>query len=188
MSWTRGLIGHRIVGGRYVDATSENGVAAKMTVEVAARILGIKEESVRKRVRRGKMRFEKGADGRLYVYLDSTEAVRDEDGDAPAGLYGDRSRHEPTDAAREIMEAKDETIRVLQHQLEEEREARRRADTIIARLTQLNVALTGRVPSLGNPPTELPDTDGEAVATVEGGATISERCGSSWWRRRSGGE
>ena len=63
-----------------MDATSENGVAAKMTVEVAARILGIKEESVRKRVRRGKMRFEKGADGRLYVYLDSTEAVRDEDG------------------------------------------------------------------------------------------------------------
>ncbi|HEX5974913.1 MAG TPA: hypothetical protein VFY57_07120, partial [Rubrobacteraceae bacterium] len=78
--------------------------------------------------------------------------------------------------------------RILQHQLEEEREARRRADTIIAQLTQLNVALSARVPSLGDPPTELPDTDGEAVATVEGGATISERRGSSWWRRRSGGE
>jgi hypothetical protein len=189
MSWTRGLIGHRIVGGRYVDASGEKGVAAKMmTVEVAARVLGIKEESVRKRVRRGKMRFEKGTDGRLYVYLDSTEAVRDEDGDAPPGLYGDRSRYEPADAAREVMEARDETIRILQHQLEEEREARRRADTIIAQLTQLNVALTARVPSLRDPPTELPDTDGEAVATVEGGATTSERRGSSWWRRRSGGE
>ena len=76
---------------------------------------------------------------------------------------------------RDVMEAKDETIRVLQHQLEEEREARRRADTIIAQLTQLNVALTARVPSLGDSPTELPDT--EAVATVEGGATISERRG-----------
>jgi hypothetical protein len=188
MSWTRGLIGHRIMGGRYVDASGEKGVAAKMTVEVAARILGIKEESVRKRVRRGKMRFEKGTDGRLYVYLYSTEAVRDEDVDAPPGLYGDPSRYEPNDAAREITEAKDETIRILQHQLKEEREARRRADTIIAQLTQLNVALSAHVPNLVDPPTELPDTDGEAVATVEGGATISERRGSSWWRRRSGGE
>ena len=40
------------------------GVVAKMTVEKAARSLGIKEESVRKRVRRGKMRSEKGPDGR----------------------------------------------------------------------------------------------------------------------------
>lgn len=186
MSRTRGWIGHRIVEGRYVDASGEKEVATRMTVEVAARILGIKEESVRKRVRRGRMRFEKGNDGRLYVYLDSTETVRDEDGDALPGLYGDGSRYQPTDAAREIMETKDETIRILQHQLEEEREARRRADTIIAQLTQLNVALTARVPSLGDSPTELPDT--EAVATVEGGATISERRGSSWWRRRPGGE
>lgn len=169
-----------------MDASGEKEVATRMTVEVAARILGIKEESVRKRVRRGKMRFEKGNDGRLYVYLDSTEAVRDEDGDALPGLYGDGSRYQPTDAAREIMETKDETIRILQHQLEEEREARRRADTIIAQLTQLNVALTARVPSLGDSPAELPDT--EAVATVEGGAKISERRGSSWWRRRPGGE
>jgi hypothetical protein len=130
------------------------------------------------------LRSEKDADGRLYVY--GTEAVRDENGDAPRGLYGDRSRDEPTEAARETMEAKDETIRILQHQLEEEREARRRADTIIAQLTQLNVALTACVPGLGDPPIEPPDTEGKAVATAEGGPMTAER--GSWWRRRLGGE
>ena len=143
-----------------MDASGENGagIAAKMTVEGAARILGIKKEPVRKRVRRGRMRSEKGADGRLHVYVDYTNAVRDGNGDKSQGLYGDPSQGQPSDAAREIMEAKDETIRILQHQLEEERGARRRADTIIAQLTQLtqlNVALTTRVPGFGDLGTRL---------------------------------
>jgi len=157
-----------------------------MTVEGAARILGIKKEPVRKRVRRGRMRSEKGADGRLHVYVDYTNAVRDGNGDKSQGLYGDPSQGQPSDAAREIMEAKDETIRILQHQLEEEREARRRADTIIAQLTRLNVALTARVPGLGDPLIEPPDTEGKAVATAEGALMTAER--GSWWRRRLGGE
>jgi hypothetical protein len=188
MSSKRRRIGYRTAGGRYVDASGENGAAisAKMTVERAARILGIKEESVRKRVRRGSMRSEKGVDGRLYVYVDYTDAVRDGNGDKSRGPYLDRSQDQASDAAREIMEAKDETICILQHQLEEERGARRRADMIIAQLTQLNVALTARVPDLGDLPIEPPDTEGKAVATAEGGPMTSER--GSWWRRRLGGE
>ncbi|HSL00997.1 MAG TPA: helix-turn-helix domain-containing protein [Rubrobacteraceae bacterium] len=151
-----------------------------MTVEEAARILGIKEESVRKRVRRGKMRSGKDADGRLYVYLDSTEAVRDENGDSARGLYADQSRDEPADPAREVMEAKDEAIRILQRQLEEEREARRRADTIIVQLTQLNSAL-----ATGDVTAELPDAEEKAVVESQGVRSSSER--SSWWRRRLGG-
>jgi excisionase family DNA binding protein len=38
-----------------------------MTVEEAARSFSIKEESVRKRVRRGTMRSEKDPAGRLYT-------------------------------------------------------------------------------------------------------------------------
>jgi hypothetical protein len=92
MSSTRGRIVHQTAGGRYVDSSGENGVdvVGKMTVEGAARILGIKEESVRKRVRRGKLHSGRGADGRLYVCVDGTEAVRNENGDASQGLYGDR--------------------------------------------------------------------------------------------------
>ena len=173
-----------------MDASRGNGVevATKTTVEEAARILGIKEESVRKRVRRGKIRSEKAADGRLYVYVDRTEVVRDENGRSSRGLYGDRSGYEPTGAAREVVEAKDEAIRILQHQLQEEREARRRADTIIAQLARLNVALAARLTGLGGLPAESPLAGREVAATVEGGHTTSERPASSWWRKRFGGE
>jgi hypothetical protein len=171
-----------------VDASGKDkvGVVAKMTVEGAARGLGIKEESVRKRVRRGKMRSEKGADGRLYVYVDSAETVRDGYRGASKDLYTDRSVDEPTDAAREMIEAKDETIRILNHQLQEEREARKRADAIIVQLTQLNATLAARVPELEAPPTESPGIKGAVVATAEGMQMTSER--NSWWRRLLGGE
>lgn len=180
-------MGHRAVGGRYVDVFGEDAavVAAKMTVEEAARVLGIKEESVRKRVRRGKVRSEKGADGRLYVYVDGTGAVRDENGGASRGSYADRSLVGQGIVARHVVEAKDETIRILRRQLEEEREARRRADAIIAQLTQLNAALTARVPGVEGPSNGLEIK--EVVATAEGGSMAPEN-GSSWWRRRSGGK
>ena len=163
------------------------GSAARMTVEEAALTLGIKEESVRKRVRRGTMRFEKGTDGRLYVYPDCTEVVRDGNRDAAEEASGYRSRDGLSGADREVLETKDETIRILQGQLEEEREARRRADTIIAQLTRLNVALTARLSGLKDPPAEPPHVEEVAVATAEGELMAAER-GSSWWRRRLGGE
>jgi hypothetical protein len=158
------------------------GVVIKMTVEGAPRSLGIKEESVRKRVRRGKMHSEQGADGRLYVYVDGTEAVRDRNWDERENLYGDRSEEDPTDAALEMLEAKGETIRILQDQLKEEREARKRADTIIAQLAQLNATLTTRVPQLEDTLTESPNTEGMTVGSAKRIAMTPER--SLWWRRR----
>src|SRR5918997_3518572 len=141
---------HRTGGGRYVDTPShhEERGATRMTVGEAARTLGIKEESVRKRVRRGKMRFEKDEDGRLYVYVDGTGTARGERLDRPEDLCADRSVDESRNVARELIESKDETIRILQDQLQEEREARRRADTIIAQLTQADLAHAQRMPEL----------------------------------------
>lgn len=172
-----------------MDAFGEDAavVAAKMTVEEAARVLGIKEESVRKRVRRGKLRSEKGADGRLYVYVDGTGAVRDESGGASRGSYADRSPDGQGVVARHVAEAKDETIRILRRQLEEEREARRRADAIIAQLTQLNVALTARVPGVEGLPNG-PETEEEHAVVIAEGGPMSPRSSSSWWRKRLGGQ
>jgi excisionase family DNA binding protein len=121
---------------------------ARMTIEEAARSLGIKEESVRKRVRRGKMRSEKDERGRLHVYVDAIEAVGDESEGRSAG----RSMDEFGGVARELIESKDETIRILQDQLQEEREARRRADAIVAQLTRANAALARGAPELEAPP------------------------------------
>jgi hypothetical protein len=61
-----------------------------------------------------------------------------------------------------LISAKDETISVLSEQLESERQARRRADTIIAQFTQANTALAARVPELG-----APQESPEATDTVE---------------------
>ncbi len=160
---------------------------ARMTVEVAARSLGIKEESVRKRVRRGTIRSEKDADGRLYVYVDSAETVRDGYRDEPEDpSYAYRSVDEPAGATREIIEAKNETIRILHHQLQEERDARRQTETIIAQLVQVNTALAARRPELEVLRTEPLGNRGMAVTTAEGVQKSSEP--GSWWRRLVGGE
>ena len=158
---------------------------ARMTVEVAARSLGIKEESVRKRVRRGTIRSEKDADGRLYVYVDGDETLRDGYRDGSEAPYAHRSAGEPAGAAREIIEAKNETIRILHHQLQEERDARRRTETIIAQLMQVNAALGSRGPELRVLPPEPSGIEGIALTTAEGVQKSPEP--SSWWRRLLGG-
>lgn len=191
-----------------MDASRDDKVrvATKMTVEEAARRLGIKEESVRKRVRRGKMRSEKYETGRLYVYVDATKTPREEYVDKPKNLYADRSVDESRGVARELIESKDETIRILQDQLQEEREARRRADTILAQLTQANAALAQWVPELEAPQAHEETVQGATEATagvhVQGGTgdprgsvrprdtaefPVRGSLTHPWWRRVFGG-
>src|SRR5215212_4784469 len=43
----------------------------RLTIQEAARTLGISEGAVRKRVTRGALQHEKEDDGRVYVYLDA---------------------------------------------------------------------------------------------------------------------
>jgi len=152
----------------------------RVTVEEAATLLGIKEESVRKRVSRGKLRADKDEDGRLLVYLDTSGTVRDE--------YADQS---VTDRD-ELLASKDRIIAILENQLSEERESRRRADTIIAQLTQANAALAARVPELepAQEPSEHADEPAQGAARVgqppddTGEPRSSEK---PWWRRMFGG-
>lgn len=45
----------------------------RLTVREAANRLGISEEAVRKRMRRGTLAHSKWPDGRVYVYIDDTD-------------------------------------------------------------------------------------------------------------------
>jgi hypothetical protein len=148
----------------------------RVTVAQAARILGIKEESVRKRVSRGTLHARKDEDGRLLVYVDSTQTVRDE--------YADQS---VTDRDLLYQEMK-ERISHLEGQLEAEREARRRADTIIAQLTQANATLAARVPELEAPQEarESPETAEEEQGRGEPRPATGGAQEPAWrrWRRR----
>ena len=53
-----------------MDERDRRGVE-RLTIQQAARRLGISEGAVRKRVTRGTLRHEKDDDGRVYVYLDA---------------------------------------------------------------------------------------------------------------------
>jgi excisionase family DNA binding protein len=145
----------------------------RLTVQEAAEVLGTSVDAVRMRVRRGTLESEKDPDGRVHVWVngDSTETRPRLDGEPSA-----------------LISAKDETISVLSEQLEFEREARRRADTIIAQLTQANAALAARVPEL-----EAPQKPPEAAETVEDEpertdsrpsvGKVEEGAQRPWWRR-----
>ena len=120
----------------------------RVSVEEAATLLGIEKGSVKKRIQRGKLRPEKDASGQVWVYLDRSETVRDQS----------QGRSE-TDRDELLGELRDR-IAYLERQVGEERESRRRADTIIAQLSQANAALAARVPELEAPPEvrEEPET------------------------------
>lgn len=152
----------------------ENGTTGRwLDVNAAAEELGVSTDAVRKRVARGSLRSER-TDAGVRVWLDhgGTTAGREAHGEAPA-----------------LVEVLTEQAAYLRGQLAEEREARRRADTIIAQLTQANAALSSRVPEL-EPPTRSPAewaADEEAAREDAGMSTRPDAQRQSWWRRVFGG-
>ena len=148
---------------------TEQETSRRLTVQEAAEALGTTVDAVRMRARRGSLESEKEPDGRVYVYLndDSSE-----------------TKHRPNIESDALILAKEETIALLREQLSEEREARRRADTIIAQLTQANAALASRVPELEPPasPAEWA-ADEEAEREDRGMNTRPDGQRQSWWRR-----
>jgi excisionase family DNA binding protein len=155
----------------------ERMTSRRLTVQEAAEVLGTSVDAVRMRVRRGSLESEKDPDGRVHVWVngDSTETKPRLDSEPSA-----------------LISAKDETIRVLSEQLGSEREARRRADTIIAQLTQANAALAARVPELeaSQVPPEAPEAATENPEGAEPPSSTGETQSEEqrpWWRRVFGG-
>jgi hypothetical protein len=101
----------------------------------AAELLDTSTEAVRKRAARGSLRSDR-QDGRVLVWVNEgrTEGGREAQVDHEA-----------------LLEAKDETIRILEEQLRLRGEEIQRRDVIISQLTQANAALAARVPELEAP-------------------------------------
>jgi excisionase family DNA binding protein len=179
----------------------------RITVQEAARRLGVKDDAVRKRIQRGSIGHDKDSDGRVYVYLDAThdesqDSYKDTTGYVPRTAHpgNGRIQDESQDAAKDVykdvykdalVEAKDETIVELRDQVGFLRRELERKDTIIMSLTQ-------RIPELEAPRETAPEATGAAES--DEGATYgtspqeaedslqrrSERDPSeagSWWRR-----
>ena len=170
----------------------------RVTVQEAARRLGVKEDAIRKRIQRGTLEHDKGEGGRVYVYLDSSSV-------ASRDTRGGRAAQDAAEDA--FLVGLQEQVSYLRSVLQEERDARRRADTIIAQLTQANAALAQRVPELRAPRRheekarrasedeaagahELDDTvDPRGPARPRDTAEFPVRgsLARPWWRRAFGG-
>jgi hypothetical protein len=139
----------------------------RLTVHDAARRLGVSEDAVRMRIKRGTLSSDKEG-GRLHVLLDAEPTT------------------EPTaDRTDELIEELRSRVRSLEDQLGQEREANRENRRIIA-------ALTSRIPAI-----EPPSDERESPGTVKGEPERAEPRPATggaqegvqrpWWRRVFGG-
>jgi excisionase family DNA binding protein len=160
------------------QAATDQTTGRKLTVSEAAEALGISADAVRSRIKRGTLpTVHEG--GRVFVLV---ESVADDRPTAQA---------QPTNRPGEdlLYQEMQDRIRYLERQVEEEREARRRADTLLARLMD-------RMPEIEAPAEPPPDVR-ESPETVEEqqgrGQPRSEAPGPQedvrrpWWRRVFGG-
>src|SRR5215213_9336895 len=144
------------------------------TVADAARVLGISEGAVRKRVERGKLSAERTPDGRLLVFLGATTT------DATHDTTHDRLRPSRGDRYTRSLEDQVEYLRrQLERRDEELREHRRLLAGLIERVPELEAAAPQE-------PSEAPETVEEAPEKAEphsatGGAQEGMR--RPWWRR-----
>lgn len=161
------------------DQPDRTQASRRMTVREAAGKLGITVEAVRNRIKRGTLPSEKEG-GSVFVLLDQERGTDQTTGQPEAG----RDQPQPDDRPAELVEELRNRIAYLERQVEEEREARRRADTLMARLMD-------RVPEL--PPAPPQDAPGARESATEDRpgtntptASASPQTGTQrrpWWRR-----
>jgi hypothetical protein len=162
--------------GERQDATQD-----RVTIQEAARRLEIKEDAIRKRIQRGSMRHEKAEDGRVYVWVDAAQDTAQDTRQTSQDAYQDTTQDERLEDLRE-------QIAYLRRQLDEERDARRRADMILAQLSQATAEQARTIREL-----EAPQEATEAAETVENEPERAEPRSSTeegqesdqrpWWRR-----
>ncbi len=142
----------------------------RVTVEEAARRLGVKEQAIRKRISRGTLPHDKGEDGRVYVYIDA--AVEDE-------VQGTDTR------ADTYLEA---LVESLQDQNRFLREELMRRDAILMNMTetmrQITAPSSPESPGVSETGTESAEGAGPRPST-SGTETREERRG--FWSRLLGG-
>jgi excisionase family DNA binding protein len=144
-----------------------------VTIQEAAKRLGVKEGAIRKRIERGTLSSEK-RDGRVFVFIDAPP-VDDAGYDAghATGNDGGYDAGYPVgyDA---LIQSQQDQIDTLKREVEDWKEEARRKDTIIMTMAQ-------RIPELEPAPEqrEAPETASEGMEGVE--VPIEEK--TSWWRR-----
>ncbi len=140
----------------------------RLSLKEAAEVLGISEDGVRKRVKRGSIPHDRDEDGKLYVYLDASKTEPEMSVDAS----GD-SVHQ------ELVEELRDRIRYL------EEESRRKDHLRAAALERIPaIEASSSEPESPEAAPETSDTTKPRSATEEQQEQTTRR---SWWRRWFGG-
>jgi hypothetical protein len=132
----------------------------RVTVQEAARILGVKEPAIRKRIKRRTLQSER-EEGRVYVYLDTEESP---------GSYT-----EPSTGRDELIDELRDQVQFLRRELE-------RKDAILLRMAE-------RIPELeaASETPEAPESVGEEPTGASPPPEPQETTSRPWWRRVFGG-
>jgi hypothetical protein len=129
----------------------------RVSVAEAASHLGISQDAVYKRIKRGTIRWEKGEEDKTYVWIEEQDSSTDSLGKSTDNLY-DTSTDRSADL---LLDELRDRIRFLEAELDDRKEETRRKDSII-------MALTQRIPELEAPRETPPDEPGATVAASEG--------------------
>ena len=171
---------------------SEDVSVERLSVAEAAEALGVTRDAIHKRIKRRSVEYEKGEDGRFYVYVDTSTPGLDES--------VDKSKDESkVEVLERLIEGQQEHIEFLERELERRGDETTRLHQIVGGLTQANARLAARVPELEAPaspearespesraPTQdpTPAPGGNQAATEVPRAAEERR---PWWRRVFGG-
>jgi DNA primase len=141
----------------------------RTTVREAAEELGISEDAVRQRIRRGSLESEKDDDGRIYIWLD---------------VLPMSAEYSP----QAIIASKDEIIEMLKQEVADWKEEARRKDTIIAQMNVSITTLTERIPIESPVDSSSEASDSPVTASEEeskGQVPPDQETATqeSWWRR-----
>ncbi len=169
-------------------------VEDRVTIQEAARRLGIKEDGVRKRIQRGTLDHEKDPDGRVYVFLDQTHDTSQYESshrskDFSQNLAKDKVQDVSEDMLVETLQDQIRYLRDIIETRDRELESRtdelKRKDTIIMSLAQ-------RVPELTSTSSQEDPRDHDGLVRssktdedvmAKGSTEATKR---RWWSRLFG--
>jgi len=150
--------------------TTDESSGRRLSVPEAAEALGISGDAIRSRIKRGTLATVREG-GRVFVVLGGSDRPN--------------AQAQPTSVPSEdrLYQEMQARIRYLESQVEEEREALRRADTLLARLMdrlpELEAPSSEATP--GEPETAAQEPEREVLRSDMPGAQEGEQ--RPWWRR-----
>jgi excisionase family DNA binding protein len=125
-------------------------MADRITVQEAARRLGVKDDAIRKRIQRGTLNHDKDHEGRVFVYLDATH-------DAAQDSYKDTTRYPSSDSIKRTVQGTAhassyvDLVEVLRSELKDWKQVVATRDEELRRKDHIIAALAERIPELEAP-------------------------------------